>query len=68
MSKHIRLCLAKMSDTGDEQRFIYEAFGINWVGTGGTECGCLLGGLVGCVINSLSIFKLLKPDAKNRCQ
>ena len=27
----IHLCLAKMSDTGAEQRFIQEAFDTNWV-------------------------------------
>ena len=29
--KHIYLCLAKMSDTGAEQRYIQEAFNTNWV-------------------------------------
>lgn len=40
MSKHIRLCLAKMSPNGMEQRYIQEAFDANWVGAAGTECGC----------------------------
>lgn len=30
-NKHIYLCLAKMSDTGAEQRYIQEAFDTNWV-------------------------------------
>ena len=29
--RHIRLCLAKMSDTGAEQKYIQEAFRTNWV-------------------------------------
>lgn len=31
MSKMINLCLAKMSDTGVEQKYIQEAFDTNWV-------------------------------------
>ena len=30
-NKHIYLCLAKMSDTGMEQKYIQEAFDTNWV-------------------------------------
>lgn len=31
MGKRIYLCLAKMSESGAEQRFVQEAFDTNWV-------------------------------------